>query len=69
MATPARRSRSPKDELVPLSDALIVLGITRATWYRWRNRGYGPEAKRTQTGRICVRRSVLDAFLDGMEAA
>ncbi|MER7351169.1 helix-turn-helix domain-containing protein [Streptomyces aurantiacus] len=69
MATPARRRRSPEDELLPLSDALIVLGITRATWYRWRNRGYGPEAKRTQTGRICVRRSVLDAFLDEMDAA
>ncbi|MER5298959.1 helix-turn-helix domain-containing protein [Streptomyces lasiicapitis] len=69
MATPARRRRSPDDELLPLSDALIVLGITRATWYRWRDRGYGPEAKRTQTGRICVRRSVLDAFLDEMDAA
>ncbi|GAB2974219.1 hypothetical protein GCM10023080_043270 [Streptomyces pseudoechinosporeus] len=69
MATSSRRRRSPKDELIPLSDALIELGITRATWYRWRNRGYGPEAKRTQTGRICVRRSVLDAFKEELEAA
>ncbi|MFF4275870.1 helix-turn-helix transcriptional regulator [Streptomyces sp. NPDC001536] len=69
MAASSRRPTSPKDELLPLSDALTELGITRATWYRWRNRGYGPEAKRTPTGRICVRRSALNAFLDEMDAA
>jgi predicted DNA-binding transcriptional regulator AlpA len=69
MATPTRRRRSPKDELLPLSDALEEIGISRATWYRWRNRGYGPEARRTPTGRICVRRSALDAFLNELDAA
>ncbi|MFJ1973085.1 helix-turn-helix transcriptional regulator [Streptomyces sp. NPDC087903] len=69
MATTARRRRAPKDELVPLSDALTEIGISRATWYRWRNCGYAPEAKRTPSGRICVRRSVLDAFKDELEAA
>ncbi|GAT84496.1 excisionase [Streptomyces sp. F-3] len=69
MATPSRRRRTPKDPLVPLSDALEEIGISRATWYRWRNRGYGPEARRTPTGRICVRRSDLDAFIDELEAA
>ncbi|MFF7186269.1 helix-turn-helix transcriptional regulator [Streptomyces sp. NPDC008222] len=69
MATPPRRRRTPKDELVPLSDALDEIGISRATWYRWRNRGYAPEAKRTPSGRICVRRSVLDTFKEELEAA
>lgn len=64
-----RRRHTPADPWLDLSDALVEIGITRAIWYRWRNRGYGPEAKRTQTGRIRVRRSVLDAFLDGMDAA
>ncbi|MCW7946822.1 excisionase [Streptomyces hygroscopicus] len=69
MATHSRRRRTPKDELVPLSDALEEIGISRATWYRWRNRGYTPEAKRTPTGRICVRRSVLDTFKEELEVA
>lgn len=69
MSTPSRRRRLPKDELVPLSEALEEIGISRATWYRWRDRGYAPEARRTPSGRICVRRSVLDAFKDELEAA
>ncbi|MFD5590414.1 helix-turn-helix transcriptional regulator [Streptomyces griseorubiginosus] len=69
MSTPPRRRRAPKDELIPLSDALEEIGISRATWYRWRDRGHGPEARRTPSGRICIRRSVLDAFKDELEAA
>lgn len=69
MTTPSRRRRTPKDELLPLSDALEEIGISRATWYRWRDRGYGPEARRTPTGRICVRRSALDAFKEELDAA
>ncbi|MDC0767277.1 helix-turn-helix transcriptional regulator [Streptomyces sp. HD] len=69
MSPPTRRRRAPKDELVPLPDALEEIGISRATWYRWRDRGYAPEARRTPSGRICVRRSVLDAFKEELEAA
>ncbi|MFD0435589.1 helix-turn-helix transcriptional regulator [Streptomyces chartreusis] len=69
MSTSTRRRRAPKDELIPLSDALVEIGISRATWYRWRDRGYGPEARRTPSGRICVRRTVLDAFKNELEAA
>ncbi|MET9074207.1 helix-turn-helix domain-containing protein [Streptomyces sp. NPDC004232] len=69
MSTPNRKRRTPQDELVPLSEALEELRISRATWYRWRNHGYAPEARRTPSGRICVRRSVLDAFKDELEAA
>ncbi|MEU1194402.1 helix-turn-helix domain-containing protein [Streptomyces sp. NPDC005859] len=69
MATPVRRRRSPVDEWLPLSEVLTELNITRATWYRWRNRGLGPEAKLTPTGRVRVRRSVLDAFMNELDAA
>ncbi|MEU6982681.1 helix-turn-helix domain-containing protein [Streptomyces sp. NPDC046324] len=68
MARTARR-RQPTDELIPLTDVLAEIGITRATYYRWRNRGYGPEVKRLPNGHLRVRRSVLDAFLSELETA
>ncbi|MFF4231535.1 helix-turn-helix transcriptional regulator [Streptomyces sp. NPDC001820] len=69
MTTATRRHRSPKDEWLPLTEVLDEIGITRATWYRWRNRGYGPEARRLPNGRLRVRRSVLATFLNDLEAA
>ncbi|MFG3346935.1 helix-turn-helix transcriptional regulator [Streptomyces sp. NPDC048018] len=63
------RRRPPTDELLPLTDVLAEIGITRATWYRWRNRGYGPEVKRLPNGHLRVRRSALDAFLNELETA
>ncbi|WP_327284873.1 helix-turn-helix transcriptional regulator [Streptomyces sp. NBC_01205] len=69
MTTRARRRRTPADEWLPLTDALAELGITRATWYRWRNRGYCPEVRRLPNGHLRIRRSVLDAFMDDMEVA
>ncbi|MGW4704102.1 helix-turn-helix transcriptional regulator [Streptomyces sp. NPDC004285] len=68
MAHPVRR-RQPVDEWLPLTDVLTEIGITRATYYRWCNRGYGPEVKRLSNGHLRVRRSVLDAFLNEMETA
>ena len=64
-----RHHRPPKDELLPLADVLNELGITRASWYRWRNRGLGPKVHRLPNGRLRVRRSELDAFLREMEEA
>ncbi|MFJ7158455.1 helix-turn-helix transcriptional regulator [Streptomyces sp. NPDC101118] len=69
MTTAARRRRPPTDEWIPLTEVLEEIGITRATWYRWRNRGYGPQVKRLPNGHLRVRRSVLDAFMDELEAA
>ncbi|WP_432188664.1 helix-turn-helix transcriptional regulator [Streptomyces sp. Tue6028] len=69
MSPSPRKRRTPKDELIPLPEVLVELGISRPTWYRWRDRGYTPEARRTPSGRICVRRSVLDAFKEELEAA
>ncbi|MGB8946990.1 MAG: helix-turn-helix domain-containing protein [Streptomyces sp.] len=69
MATATRRRRAPLDEWVPLPEALEEIGISRATWYRWRDRGYGPPARHTPSGRVRMRRSVLDAFLDELDTA
>ncbi|GGS86357.1 MULTISPECIES: helix-turn-helix transcriptional regulator [Streptomyces] len=68
MARPVRR-RQPVDEWLPLTDVLAEIGITRATYYRWRNRGYGPEVKRLPNGHLRVRRSALDTFLNELETA
>ncbi|ORT59712.1 helix-turn-helix domain-containing protein [Streptomyces sp. CB03238] len=69
MSSTARRRRAPADEWLPLNEALEEIGITRATYYRWRNRGYGPEVRRLPNGHLRVRRSVLDAFMNELEAA
>lgn len=68
MSKPARK-RQPVDELLPLSAVLNELGITRASWYRWRNRGQCPRTHRLPNGHLRVRRSDLDAFLADMETA
>jgi predicted site-specific integrase-resolvase len=59
----------PIDELLPLNTVLDEIGISRAAWYRWRNRGLGPVTHRLPNGHLRVRRSDLDTFLDGMEVA
>ncbi|WUP11614.1 helix-turn-helix domain-containing protein [Streptomyces sp. NBC_00269] len=48
---------------------LDEIGISRAAWYRWRNRGLSPVTHRLPNGHLRVRRSDLDAFLDGMEVS
>ncbi|WP_149180850.1 helix-turn-helix domain-containing protein [Streptomyces sp. TRM49041] len=67
MTSPTRRRRPQADEWLPLTAVLEEIGITRATWYRWRNRGYGPEVKRLPNGHLRIRRSALDAFLNELE--
>ncbi|WP_267242845.1 helix-turn-helix transcriptional regulator [Streptomyces sp. PR69] len=67
MTSTVRRRRPPTDEWLPLTEVLEEIGITRATWYRWRNRGYGPEVKRLPNGHLRIRRSSLDAFLNELE--
>lgn len=52
-----------------MSVVLDELGITRASWYRWRNRGVGPKAHRLPNGHLRVRRSELESFLREMEEA
>lgn len=67
--TSQNRRRRAADELLPLSAVLKELGITRASWYRWRERGQCPRTHRLPNGHLRIRRSDLDAFKAEMEVA
>lgn len=61
---PARRVRSSADDpLLSIPQVIAELGISRATFYRWRSLRKGPASLRLPNGSIRVRRSDLDAFL------
>lgn len=53
----------PRDELLPVTVVIAELGITRATFYRWRSLGTGPKTFKLPNGKIRVRRSELNRFL------
>ncbi len=52
--------------MLKLSEVLIALGMSRAAFYRMRSRGQGPRLHRLPNGHIRVRRSDLDAWLEGL---
>ena len=53
------------DELLSIPEVLSELkDIPRSTFHRWRATGRGPRATRLPNGRIRVRRSDLDAWLE-----
>lgn len=59
----------PKDELLTLPQVLAELGddegpLARATFYRWRALGKAPRCTKLPNGKIRVRRSALEAFLN-----
>lgn len=60
---PATRER---DELLSIPQVIDELGIGKATFYRWRQLGRGPASIRLPNGQVRVRRSVFDAWLDGL---
>jgi len=59
---PQRRS-SADDRLLTIPQVIVELGVSRATFYRWRSRRKGPASLRLPNGSIRIRRSDLDAFL------
>lgn len=69
MSTHATRTSTPPDELLSLNAVLEEIGITRASWYRWRNKGQGPKTVRLPNGHLRVRRSDLNNWLNTMEEA
>ncbi|WP_084718626.1 helix-turn-helix transcriptional regulator [Streptacidiphilus carbonis] len=69
MTTRSGHHRAPTDELLPLNAVLEEIGITRASWYRWRNKGHGPKTVRLPNGHLRVRRSDLNNWLNAMEEA
>jgi predicted DNA-binding transcriptional regulator AlpA len=53
-------------ELLKLPEVLAALGISRAAFYRMRSRGEAPRLHKLPNGHIRVRRSDLDAWLEGL---
>lgn len=52
-------------ELLTVQDVLAELGgVSRRTFYRWRELGLAPACIRLPNGELRVRRSVLNAWLD-----
>jgi len=64
---PVRIRGSADDALLSISQVIAELGISRATFYRWRSLRKGPASLRLPNGSIRVRRSDLDAFLAACE--
>ena len=67
--TTARRARShpdhPDDELLTVSEMCEALGgVSRRTFYRWRELGVGPECLRIPNGELRAWRSDFTAWLE-----
>jgi predicted DNA-binding transcriptional regulator AlpA len=58
-------ARERAGEMLTVQDVLAELGgISRRTFYRWRELGLAPACIRLPNGELRVRRSVLNAWLD-----
>lgn len=59
-----------RDELLTVDQVLNELcGVSRNTFYRWRQLGTAPPALKLPNGEIRVRRSALEAWLCDREEA
>jgi len=58
---------SASGEWLTVGQVCAELKISRRTFYRWRAQGTGPRSKRIAGGRVGVRRSWLDDWLDEPE--
>lgn len=56
------------DEWLGVAQMLDELGgVSRRTFYRWRETGRGPQGIKLPNGEIRVRRSVFEAWLASLE--
>lgn len=61
---------SHRDELMTVRQVLNELGgVSRRTFYRWRELGHGPAAFKLPNGELRVRRSDFSTWLRELEAA
>lgn len=61
---------SRRDELMSVRQVLDELGgVSRRTFYRWRELGYGPAAFKLPNGELRVWRSDFSTWLRELEAA
>ena len=59
-----------RDELLTVDQVLEELGgISRRTFYRWRETGHAPEAIRLPNGELRIWRSELVSWLNGLREA
>ncbi|MEU1862072.1 helix-turn-helix transcriptional regulator [Streptomyces sp. NPDC053253] len=59
-----------RDELMTTRQILVELnGVSRRTFYRWRELGQGPAAFKLPNGELRVWRSDFDTWLRGLETA
>ncbi len=59
-----------RDELMTVRQVLDELGgVSRRTFYRWRELGYGPAAFKLPNGELRVWRSDFSTWLRKLEAA
>lgn len=56
------------DELLTVREVLEELRVPRSTWYQWRQTGKAPRVVKLPNGELRIRRSVLNAWLAGLES-
>jgi len=57
-----------EDELLTVQEVLAELRVPRSTWYQWRQTGKAPRVFKLPNGELRIRRSVLNAWLAGLES-
>ncbi len=59
-----------RDELLSVAEVLQELGgVSRRTFYRWREIGKAPQGLRLPNGELRIYRSELDAWLETLREA
>jgi predicted DNA-binding transcriptional regulator AlpA len=67
MASPKARSLVREDELLTVAEMCAELGgVSRRTFYRWRELGVGPPCLKIPNGELRAWRSEFSAWLDGL---
>lgn len=61
------RGRGRSDEMLTVSEVIEEIGVSRATFYRWRAIGRAPRSLRLPNGEIRIWRSALDQWLRSLE--
>ena len=58
-----------KNEWVEIKEVREELGLSRSTLDLWRTDGRAPEFRRFPNGKLKIRRTTLDNWLDALEPA
>jgi predicted DNA-binding transcriptional regulator AlpA len=62
-----RRGNPPDDELMTVSQMCAALGgVSRRTFYRWRELGVGPQCLKIPNGELRAWRSDFSAWLESL---